>query len=124
MEKIMISSRKGSKAERELVRIFLESEWQALRIAGSGRMNLAPDIIAGTKGRLLIIECKSSKKPAIYIDHVEANNVVEYAKKIGGEPWYGFRFNNKGWIFHRAEQMLNVKKVLPDSGINFKELIN
>jgi len=120
----MSSSRKGSNSERELVKMFLNLDWQALRIAGSGRMNLAPDIIAGTKGRLLIIECKSSKKPAIYINREEAKNVVEYAKKFGGESWYGSRFNYQDWRFIKAEKILEKNKVSCGEGISFNELIS
>lgn len=119
-----MNARKGSNSERELVKMFLGAEWQALRIAGSGRMNLAPDIIAGTKGRLLVIECKSSKKSAIYINHEETKNVIGYAAKFGGESWYGFRFNHKEWIFIEAQKVLGINKAVPDSGLSFKELIN
>ena len=119
-----MNSRKGSNSERELVKIFLGIGWQALRIAGSGRMNLAPDIIAGTKGRLLVIECKSSGKPAIYINHEETMNVVGYASKFGAEAWYGFRFNHCKWRFVKAEQVLGKKKACPNEGISFKELIS
>jgi Holliday junction resolvase len=118
----MNSSRKGSNSERELVKLFLGLGWQALRIAGSGKMNLAPDILAGNKGRLLVIECKSSKKPAIYIDHEETGNVIGYAEKFGGEPWYGFRFNYCDWKFIEAKTVLTKKKILPCEGISFKGL--
>lgn len=119
----MSSSSKGSNSERELVKLFLSQGWQALRIAGSGKMNFAPDIIAGTKGRLLVIECKSSKKQAIYIDKEEAKNLLNYAEKLGGEPWYGFRFNRCGWYFLKANIVLQKNKVLPTEGISFKELL-
>ena len=119
----MGSSRKGSNSERELVKMFLDVGWQALRIAGSGRMNLAPDLLAGHPGKLLVIECKSSKKPAIYVNHEEVLNVIEYANKFGGEPWYAFRFNRFAWKFVPAQSMLACNKAVPDAGIEFGVLI-
>ena len=119
-----MNARKGSNSERELVKMFLGIGWQASRIAGSGKMNLAPDIIAGTKGRLLVIECKSSGGPLIYINHEEAANLIEYAAKFGAEAWYGFRFNHCEWGFVRAEQVLGKNKAYPNEGISLKGLIS
>ena len=83
----MITSRKGSNAERELLKMFLESNWGAIRIAGSGHTANAPDILAGHPGKLLVIECKSSKQPAIYVKQQEVMHVIEYAnKKPPGSP--------------------------------------
>ena len=112
--------RKGANMERELVKMFLDSGWQALRIAGSGKMNLAPDIIAGRPGQLLIIECKSTKKKALYIDSREIVNVINYAAKFGGEPWYGARFDRMDWKFIPAQDLLDNHKIVPEQGIDFE----
>lgn len=108
--------------ERELVKMFLDSGWQALRIAGSGKMNLAPDVLAGRPGQLLIIECKSTKKKALYIDKTEILNVINYAAKIGGEPWYGARFDRMDWKFVPAQNLLENHKISPEQGIDFEML--
>jgi Holliday junction resolvase len=118
----MSSHSKGANAERELVRLLKHAGFGAIRIAGSGKMDLAPDIIAGKPGRLLIIECKSSKQSAIYMNAIEVQNVISYAEKFGGEAWYGFRFNNKKWFFVPANELAERKKVVADSGISFQEL--
>lgn len=119
----MASGRKGSNAERELLRMFLEASWGSIRIAGSGHTANAPDLIAGHPGKLLVIECKSSKKPAIYVNSQEVLNVLEYANKFGGEPWYAFRFDRMPWRFIPAHELLSCSKAVPDSGIKFDMLI-
>lgn len=112
--------RKGARTERELVQMLKEANFGAIRIAGSGKMDNAPDILAGKPGRLLIIECKSSKKPCIYVSAAEVRNVISYAHKFGGEPWYAFRFNHKPWKFVPAADLTNNTKASPDSGITFE----
>ena len=119
----MLAGRKGSNAERELLKMFLDANWGSRRIAGSGHMENAPDILAGHPGKLLSIECKSSKKPAIYVNSQEVLNVLEYANKFGGEPWYAFRFNHKPWVFVPAHELLQNNKAVPESGIKFEMLI-
>ena len=118
-----MSGQKGSRTERELLHMFIDAGWGGIRIAGSGKTENAPDIIAGHPGKLLVIECKSSKKPAIYVNHEEVLNVIEYANKFGGEPWYAFRFNRLPWKFVPAHSMLACNKAVPDSGIEFGVLI-
>ena len=120
---MMVTSRKGSNAERELLKMFHDSGWGAIRIAGSGHTANAPDLIAGHPGKLLIIECKSSKKPAVYVKTDEILKVIEYANKFGGEPWYAFRFNRMPWKFMPAHSLLGNTKMIPDSGIKFEILI-
>jgi Holliday junction resolvase len=118
-----MSGAKGSRTERELLHMFLEISWGAIRIAGSGKTESAPDLIAGHPGKLLVIECKSSKKPAIYINKEEILNVMAYSNKFGGEPWYAFRFNHMPWKFVPAHTLLANNKVTPEFGISFEILI-
>ena len=57
-----MSKKKGSRTERELLKLFWESGWYCIRMAGSGSMPLpCPDLLSGKKGRSLAIECKSGK---------------------------------------------------------------
>lgn len=114
-----MSGQKGSRTERELLHKFIEAGWGAIRIAGSGKTENAPDILAGHPGKLLVIECKSSKKPAIYVNREEVLNVIEYANQFGGEPWYAFRFNNCPWKFVPAQSMLACNKAVRESGVEF-----
>jgi holliday junction resolvase Hjr len=119
----MAPGRKGSNSERELLKMFVEVGWACIRIAGSGKMESAPDLVAGHPGKLLVIECKSSGKPALYIDNLEILDTIEYANKFGGEPWYAFRFDRTEWHFIPAHSLLGSNKVIPESGIKFDMLI-
>ena len=114
--------RKGANMERELLKKFLEIGWGATRVAGSGKTKNAPDIIAGRPRQLLIIECKSSKKDVIYLKKEEVLNVISYAAKFGGEPWYGVRFNNHPWRFIPAHELIENPKIVKGQGIDFEML--
>ena len=61
------NKQKGSKAERELIKLFTENSWRAVRVAGSGVNDESPcDLIVGKMGkRGYTIEAKSSKKSSI-----------------------------------------------------------
>jgi Holliday junction resolvase len=92
---------KGSKAERELVKMFTEHGWRAVRVAGSGMNDDSPcDILAAKAGkRGHTIEAKSSKKTTIYITKDQINDFVLFSNIIGLKPVIAARFNYEGWIF-------------------------
>lgn len=92
---------KGSKAERELLRIFTENGWRAVRVAGSGVNDDSPcDLLAakmGKKGHT--IEAKSSKKDRIYITKQQIEDFILFSANIGLQPVIAVRFNYEGWLF-------------------------
>ncbi len=111
----MKNKAKGSKAERELYQMFVEHNYRAVRVAGSGTMENADcDIIAGKKGsgKKYCIEVKSSKKPSKYISKEQIENFMIFADIFGLKPVLAIRFNKFGWFF------INPKK-LKDSGKNW-----
>lgn len=103
----MSNKSKGSNAERELVRIFTEHGWRALRVAGSGVNDDSPcDIIAAKLGKKgYTIEAKSSKKDRIYITKKQIEDFVLYSHMIGLQAVIAVRFNYEGWIFLSPEQL-------------------
>ncbi len=125
-----MSKKKGSRTERELVHMFFENGWVAVRAAGSGSMPLpCPDILAGCSGRILAIECKSAKDDYIYLTKEEVSELNGFSKRIGGEAWIGVRFNNRDWAFLRAGKLKSSGKhfavnsrLAERKGINFKSL--
>ena len=119
----MKASIKGSRAERELLDKFHALGYRGIRIAGSGHSHGAPDLLVGLTNRVLVIECKASGKNCVYIDPLEIQNVLDYSIKFNGEGWYGIRFDRKDWIFFRAEEIANNRKVSPDTGLSFQKLI-
>tara|TARA_Y100000310_G_scaffold343783_1_gene453002 strand:+ start:2055 stop:2450 length:396 start_codon:yes stop_codon:yes gene_type:complete len=92
---------KGSKAERELVKLFTEHGWRAVRVAGSGIGEDSPcDLIAGkTNRKAFTIEAKSSKKSIIYIKKSQIEDFITFSYVLGLKPVIAARFNYEGWLF-------------------------
>ena len=110
----MSNKAKGSKAERELLDLFTQNSWRAVRVAGSGVNDLSPcDLIAAKIGRKgYAVEAKSSKKSSIYITKQQIEDFVLFSKTLGLNPVIALRFNYEGWLFIHPEQ-------LKDSGKSF-----
>ncbi len=108
----MSNKAKGSNAERELVKIFTEQGWRAVRVAGSGVSEESPcDIIIGKIGRRgYAIEAKSSRKNRIYITKTQIEDFILFSSLIGLTPIIALRFNREGWIFLKPEQLADSGK--------------
>jgi len=123
---------KGSRAERELLHKFWDNNWACIRIAGSGSVPLpVPDLLAGNTKRWLAIECKSIAGNSKFLYPDDVNQVIEFSKKFGSEPWLAIRFNNKGWHFLKTDQLETTKSgnynitfnFCQEKGIKFEELV-
>ncbi len=103
---------KGSKAERELVAMFTEKGWRAVRVAGSGVGEDSPcDLIAAKMGRKgFAVECKSSKKTSIYITKAQIEDFVLFSSFIGLKPVIAARFNHEGWLFLDPKELKDTGK--------------
>ncbi|MEK6825361.1 MAG: Holliday junction resolvase Hjc [Nanoarchaeota archaeon] len=108
----MSNKSKGSNAERELVKIFTEQGWRALRVAGSGVNDDSPcDIIVGKVGKKgYAIEAKSSKKNRIYITKEQIEDFVKFSLMLGLTPVLAIRFNYKGWVFLNPQHIEDTGK--------------
>ena len=125
--------RKGSRTERELLHKFFDNNWSCIRTAGSGSTTeLATDLIAGKKGRVLAIECKSSKKEIKrYLKTEQIDGLKEFSKTFGAEAWIGMRYDNEAWLFLEPKHLDKSKKgtyrvdlkLAKRKGILFEELI-
>jgi Holliday junction resolvase len=104
-----------------------------LRVAGSGSATIpATDLIAGKKGRLLAIECKSSKATIKrYLKNEQVKELKELSKRMGAEAWFGLRYNNEEWLFLEPKHLDKSKngtycvdlKLAKKKGLKFGELI-
>lgn len=104
---------KGSKAERELFKIFLESSYRAVRVAGSGAMESADcDLLAGKKGKKYAIEVKSTKEQYKYFSKEQIENFLIFSEIFDLTPVIAIRFNREGWFFISPN-------LLEDAGKNF-----
>lgn len=110
----MSNKSKGSNAERELVALFTENGFRALRVAGSGVNDDSPcDLIAGKIGkRGYTIEAKSSRSNYIYIKKSQIEDFILFSSTIGLTPVIAVRFTYEGWLFLNPSQ-------LEDTGKNF-----
>ncbi len=85
---------KGTKAER----ILLDKLWTygvaAVRVAGSGSTSHpSSDILAGYKGKLAIIEVKTTSKDVVYIPQDEISSMTKLASIMGGDCWLAVKFS-------------------------------
>lgn len=110
----MSNKSKGANVERELVKLFTEQGWRALRVAGSGMNDDSPcDLIAGKIGKAsYAIEVKSSRKNRIYITKAQMNDFMAFALSLGLQPAIAVRFAYEGWLFLDP-------KHLEDTGTNW-----
>jgi len=99
--KMVKNKAKGSKVERELFQMFVDNNFRAVRVAGSGMMENADcDIIAGKKGNgKYAIEVKSSKKLVKYITKEQIGSFMIFSEIFGLKPVIAIRFNRVGWFF-------------------------
>ena len=106
---------KGAKAERELIDMFWENSWAALRVAGSGvSTRPCPDVVAGNSEKTLAFECKSSGSDYVHLTYDEIVKLVTFSQKFGAVPYVAVRYENKDWIF------LDMAKIQYTKGKNFK----
>lgn len=102
---------KGSKAERELYQMFVDNNYRAVRVAGSGMMENADcDIIAGKKGKKFAIEAKSTKKSIKYITKEQIQNFMIFSEIFGLKPVLAIRFNRLGWYFLHPKHLQDTGK--------------
>ena len=97
---------KGGRTERELMHLFYSSgKFMPCRIAGSGSTPLpAPDLVVGGMNRVLAIECKSGKGRRD-IKKEQIQELSQFSKLFGAEPWIAVRFNNMPWYFLQINQL-------------------
>jgi len=91
---------KGIAAERELVSLFHEHGWVAIRVAASGASRKpAADLIAARLGRVLAVEVKVTRDDAKYVRLEEVDELLSFAEQGGLEAWLAVRFPRGVWRF-------------------------
>ena len=121
---------KGYRFERELVHMLWKSDFAAVRIPASGSISYpVPDIIAGNGSRYLAIEVKMRSNLPVYIPKEDVENLIEFSKTFGAEPFIAVRIPNRGWRFLKLDVLKQTKngyKIDDDvfhSGLEFDELV-
>jgi len=123
-----MSKRKGSNAERDLIKLFWSIGWAAVRVAGSGSMHFpSPDLLVGNKIRRLAIEAKITKENKKYFSKEEVKQLLVFSSFYGAESWLAIKFPNKNWAFVNPEDLERTKENFVYSsnshkGLSFEEL--
>lgn len=128
----MPGKKKGINAERELIHMFWDKGWAAIRVAGSGSSRYpCPDVLAGNNIRKLAIECKAVSGANKYLPLEEISQLKSFSDSFGAEPWIGVRFDNTGWFFLSLDDIVEVgknfrisKDIAKERGLLFSELIS
>ncbi|MBM4241245.1 MAG: Holliday junction resolvase [Euryarchaeota archaeon] len=104
-------SRKGTKEERDLVQMFWDSNFAAMRAPASGGATKKPlpDVIAGNGSVYFAIEVKSSSQDRIYIDSGKILGLREFSDIFGAKPYIGVKFRRKKWIFIKLDDLETTK---------------
>ncbi len=82
---------KGYRFERE-VKDKLEKEgWFVIRSAGSKK----PDLIAAKNKKVVVIECKVSKNPVLYLQKEEVEKLRNVASNFNADAMYAVKYRRK-----------------------------
>jgi Holliday junction resolvase len=126
------SKAKGSNAERELISMFWDYGWGAMRAAGSGSTRFpSPDILASNRLRRLAIECKFVSGDKKYFDKEEIEQLETFSDKFGAEAWIGVKFSRKDWHFVKRSALLATAggmylaslEICKEKGVGFENLV-
>jgi len=96
---MIMSYRKGSRAEHELIDYFSTHGYCVIRAAGSGVNSLSPDILVFKRGIQLAIEAKAIEKENLNIDRDQFENMKRWEDITGITCYVGWRRNRKPWLF-------------------------
>ena len=97
---------KGINGERDIVHLFWKAGWAASRVAGSGAVSFpAPDVIAGNNIRKVVIEAKVTSSASKYFSKKEIEDLIEFARIFGAEPWVSIKFPQSDWLFLNPEDL-------------------
>jgi len=116
---------KGANFERELVRLFWERGWAAIRTAGSGSTpHPVPDVLALCGGMLVCVECKSTSRHSISLK-AAVLSLKRFVDVAGGQGYIAVRFPRAKPRFYEIEDIIsrnNYTIKLKDSFISLDSL--
>lgn len=111
-----LSKKRAADYERVLVNRFWDYGFAVMRApSSSGTSKMPrPDVFAGSaeKGMLLAIEIKTSRQEVFYIQEEQIQGLVEFAKRLGAEPYVAVKFVGKrmDFIFLSVPESLTQSK--------------
>jgi len=103
-------TRKGINAERQLVNLFWQHDFAAIRIpaSGAGFKNYPkPDIVAGNGKKYYAFEVKTTTSDKIYVPSDEIKDLISFAQKFGCTPYLAVKFTkmSREWHFYNISDL-------------------
>jgi|GEM_PF-1795338 len=86
----MIDKENGIVYEQELVRMFKMAQFSACRLPGSSARS--PDIVAGDRNSVFVIEVKSTRESRVKIRKSQIHTLLKFAHDLHAEPRVALRF--------------------------------
>ncbi len=121
---------KGTRFERELLKMLWDAGFAAVRVPASGAMSYpSPDIIAGNGDRYFAIEVKMRTRLPLYVSKDDINSLVKFSKIFGAEPILAVKVSRTGWRFISIESLkgtrtgYKIDEEVFHSGLEFDELL-
>lgn len=121
--------KKGMKFERDLIHMFWENGYAALRTAGSGAARYpTPDIVAGNGSNFIALEVKKRSSLPVYLTENEVRELVMFSNLFGASAYIAVKIPRKEWKFVDIEQLKKGKSYRVDeevysTGIDFEGVI-
>ena len=98
-----MSKKLAADYERKLVNRFWEYGFAVMRAPSSSGTSLMPrpDVLAGSakKGMMLALEVKTSRQNSFYVQKHQIEGLMEFANRIGGQPYLAVKFVGKRMDF-------------------------
>jgi Holliday junction resolvase len=117
---------KGANFEREIVTDLWSHGWASMRAAGSGTTSYpVPDVIGARNGRLVLIECKTTKSDRLSLKQ----NILaleEFRKLAGGEAYIAIKFYKKPARFYNIKPIIEKNKytiTINDTFLNIDSIL-
>ncbi|MBU0586802.1 hypothetical protein KJ780_04770 [Candidatus Micrarchaeota archaeon] len=95
----MLTYRKGSRAERELIAYFSSNGYSVIRAAGSGVNSLSPDLLLFKRGNQYAIEAKAHETDNLGITREQFLGLKTWESNTGITTYVGWRKNREDWHF-------------------------
>ena len=104
-------SKKGSKEERDVVKLFEKYGFGAIRVPASGARTKSdkPDVVAGNGKYYFAVEVKSSKNDYIYIREEQIDELLRFAISFGATALVVAKFTHKPFIAYNPHMLLRTK---------------
>lgn len=121
--------KKGMKFERDLIHMFWDNGYAALRTAGSGAARYpTPDVVAGNGSNFIALEVKKRSSLPVYLTENEVRELVMFSNLFGANAYIAVKIPRKEWKFIHIDRLKKGKSYRVDeevytTGMDFEGII-